>query len=290
MGLGHAALVRADGHLVYVLEAQQLQRGLDLRGGDLVAELSGEGRGHLGIDLLAVLHGADQLEDLALVGDGAEGAGDHAHAAGHALVLVDAGAAHAVGLNGLHAAGLGAGALVVGDGVVGADVLATAALDALALVDDGLAVHLLNGAARAHGGAGMGDAAAALVGHHIGAVGAGGAGRGDHLHQRRLVVLLVDVGFGESVGDVGGAVVGAQAQAHGQAQLLGHDGALLPDVAVVYGNVAGDDLVGNFFEIGQRGVTPGQPGDGREDLMAQLADGGIDTSHGEDNSFRAKRL
>ena len=66
---------------------------------------SDEGGGHDSDDLVAALDGLDQLEDLALIDDGAEGAVDQAHAAGYALVVVDLGTAVFIRVDGIHAAG-----------------------------------------------------------------------------------------------------------------------------------------------------------------------------------------
>ena len=65
---------------------------------------------------VAALDGLDQLEDLALVDDGAEGAVDQAHAAGYALVVIDLGTAVLIRVDGAHAAGGGAGPLGLDDG------------------------------------------------------------------------------------------------------------------------------------------------------------------------------
>src|SRR5699024_7711343 len=140
-----------------------LHGGGELFGGQLVAELSHKGRGHDGDDLIALLHGVDQLEDLALVHDGAEGAADQTHAAGDTLVIVDLGPAVLVGADGVHAAGHGAGPVQLDDGVVGAGVGAFAALDALVLVDDALAVFKGDSALGADLLAGPAQAALAQV-------------------------------------------------------------------------------------------------------------------------------
>ena len=66
---------------------------------------------HAAITSVPALDGVDQLENLALVSNGGEGAVDQAHAAGDALVIVDLGPAELVGADGVHAAGRGAGPL-----------------------------------------------------------------------------------------------------------------------------------------------------------------------------------
>ncbi len=75
------------------------------------AELAHKRRRHGGDDAVALVDGLDDLEDLAFVRNGAKRAVYKAHAAGYALVVIDLGAAELVGADGVHAAGLGAGAL-----------------------------------------------------------------------------------------------------------------------------------------------------------------------------------
>ena len=184
MGLLHGAKVRADGHFHHVGEAQDAHGGLELCGGGLLAELAHEGGGHAGDDLIVALHGVDDLEDLALVGNGGEGAVHQAHAAGDALVVVDLGPAQLVGFDGVHAAGCGAGALNLADGVVGALVEAPAAFDALVLVNVAMRVLVqINGILGAHIHAGMGQAALAAVRNPDLLGGAGIAGKGDDIDQ-----------------------------------------------------------------------------------------------------------
>ncbi len=88
-GLLGGAQVRADGHLEDVRKAQLLHGGAELAGSHLGSELAHKGGGYRGIDPLTRLDGPDDLEDLGLVGDGAEGAVHQAHPAGDALFIVD---------------------------------------------------------------------------------------------------------------------------------------------------------------------------------------------------------
>ena len=134
------AQVGADRNLRHIGKAQQLHRSLEPLRGDLRAELADKGGGDCGVDPVAVLDRVDQLEDLALVRDGAERAVDNAHPAGDALVIIDGRTAQLIAVNRVHAAGGGAGALLLDDGMVGAGLNAAAALDAFGLVDHALAV------------------------------------------------------------------------------------------------------------------------------------------------------
>src|SRR5699024_10722998 len=131
-----------------------------------------------------------ELEDLALVGDGAEGAVDQTHAAGDALVVVDLGTAQLVGADGVHAAGLSTGALQVQDGAVGAGVGALAALDALGLVDEALALDQRDGVLGADLHTGVSQAALAHIGDPYLLGRAGITGEVDDVDQGGLIVLL----------------------------------------------------------------------------------------------------
>ena len=188
----HRADVRAAGHLIDVRKADLAQCGAHLFRGGQRTKLSDKGRSHLGDDLVAALDGLDQLEDLGLVGDGAEGAVYQAHAAGDALVRVDLGLAIGVGSNGVHSAGHGAGPLLNDNGLVGAHVGAAAAVDALAGVDVGAAVVAvqLDGVLGADLLAGVGQAALAALGHQHPLLRAAVAGKLNDVDERRGVVGL----------------------------------------------------------------------------------------------------
>ena len=154
------AEVRADGYLYGIGEAEYSHGLLELAGGGLLAELADKGRGDAGDYLVALVYGLDELEYLALVRDGREGAVDEAHAAGYALVVIYFGAALLIGADCVHAAGLGTGALDAADGVVGALREAAAAFDAFGLVDGALAIPAdNNGALGANVHAGVAQAA-----------------------------------------------------------------------------------------------------------------------------------
>ena len=71
--------VGADGHLKDIGKAELLHGSTELAGGYLGSELTDEGGSHSGVDTLTRLDCPDGLEDLALVGDGAEGTVHQAH-------------------------------------------------------------------------------------------------------------------------------------------------------------------------------------------------------------------
>ncbi len=238
------AHISAHRHLDHLVEAH-LAHGLPhLGGGDVLAELADEGGSHGGHHLVAPLDGLDQLEDLALVRDRAEGAVHQAHTAGDTLVIIDLGAAQLVGADGVHAAGLCTGALNAQDGAIGALVGTLAALDALGLIDDALALYQGNSILGAHLHTGVGQTTLAHIGHPHLLGGAGVAGVGDDIDQRGLIVLLRDHAVLQL--RVGRRVLAQvpQGQADGQTDALGHHSALHQDVLAVLGHLAGDDLMG----------------------------------------------
>ena len=275
------AQIGAERDLLHAGEAELLEGLAELVDVALAAELADEGGRDLGNDLVAGVDGHDHLEDLALVGDGAEGTVDQALTAADALLVVDLCVAVLVGADGAHAARHGAGTLEVMDGVVGAGLGAQPAVDALLLIDVGLLVLEGDGALGADLAAGVREAALAGVAHLVDVVLAGVAGELDDVDQRRLVVGLGNRGVDDAVGHALRLVDALQRQAHGQANALRHDGALEEDGLAVGRDLAGDDLVGQALEI-SLGVLPllvGDAGDAREDLSANLGKVGVDTAH-----------
>ena len=291
-GLLHGAQVGAERDLLHAGEAELLERLAQFVDVALAAELADEGRGDLGDDLLPPTDGVDDLEDLALVGDGAERAVHEALAAGDALVVVDLGATLLIGADGVHAAGGGAGALVVMDGRVRAHRGAAAALDALGLVDVGLAVHKGDRALGADLAAGMRHAALARIAHAVDVVLAGVAREADDVDQRRLVIGLGLRGLGHALGKHRGLIDTLQGQAHRQADALAHDGALDEHALAVRRDIARNDLVGQVVDpaviIGidhtvAIDVDAALVGDARdlfEDGTTNLGDVRVHTSHG----------
>ncbi len=286
VGLLHGAEIGADGDLHHVVEAQHLHGGVELGGGGVLAELAHEGRGHAGDDLLIVPQGLADLIDLALVGDGAEGAVHQAHAAGDALVIVDLGPAQLVGLDGVHAAGGGAGPLDLADGPVGALVEALAAFDALFLVYVTVLVLVhVDGVLGADVHAGVGDAALAVVRDAQLLGGAGVAGEGDDVHQGVLEVLLRLLGGTQVLTDGDGLPGVADVQSQGQPDPLLDDGPLQEDVRPVMGHVALDHLQRNLVQ--QAGVpsVEGQPGHLFEYGAANVVHRAVHTSHSSSSLF-----
>ena len=220
----------------------------------------------------------DQLEDLALIGDSAEGAGNHTHTAGNALIVVDLGTAVLVRLDGVHAAGGGAGTLLLDDGIVGAGVGALAALDALGLINDRLALLEADGATGADFVAVVGQAALAALGDIVTVGGASVTGVGDDVHQGGIIVLFGNGALVDTIRQAGVLGDGTQRQAHGQTDTLTDDGALQEDGLTILGQLAGSDLVGQVLDTRVVAALIGQTSDLGEDLLAVCGHGSCDTA------------
>ena len=291
LGFFDGAQVGAHGNLEGVRKAQLTHGGLQLAHGQ-AGELAYKGGSHDGVYTVALTNALDQLEDLALVHNGAEGAVHQAHAAGNALVLIDLSAAQVIGVDGVHAAGSGAGALHLHDGVVGAHIHTLAALDALVLIDYGLAAggegqSLLG----AHIHARVGQAAAAEVGHFHLLFGAGIAGELDNVHQRGIVVLLSDHAVFDA--GVGGRLLihGAQGQTHGQTDALRNDGALQENAVAEAVDLTRNNFVGqagNFLCVVLTLIR--EAGHFGKDPATDLGNRGVDTAHVAHNYITPSKM
>ena len=202
----------------------------------------------------------DQLEQLPLVHNGAEGAVHQAHTAVDALVIVDLGPAVLILADGVHAAGLLAGAEEFDDGLIGAGRLALAALDAL-----GLGV-----------GAVTGQAPLAGVGDLVMSVGTGVAGVFDDVDQRGIVVFLGNGAFLHTVGQQRMLRHVPQGKAHGQADPLAHNSPLQEDGLADGAYLAGHQLIGQLLQPGI--IVPALVCQLRhlgEHLLAHVGDGAL---------------
>ena len=218
----------------------------------------------------------DQLEQLPLVHNGAEGAVHQAHAAVDALVIVDLGPAVLILADGVHAAGLLAGAEEFDDGLIGAGRLALAALDALGLVDVGLAVLKIDGPLGTGVGAVTGQAPLAGVGDLVMSVGTGVAGVFDDVDQRGIVVFLGNGAFLHTVGQQRMLRHVPQGKAHGQADPLAHNSPLQEDGLADGAYLAGHQLIGQLLQPGI--IVPALVCQLRhlgEHLLAHVGDGAL---------------
>ena len=287
VSLIHGTQVGTDGDLHDVVEAQSLQRSLELAGGGQARELVDEGGSDEGVDAVTAVEALNELVDLALVGDGTEGAVDQTLAAGHALAVVDLGAAQLIGVDGTHAAGSGAGTLGLDDGVVGADADAAATLDALFLVDGGTAALPGDGLLGADFHTGVCEAALAQVGDLDQLLGAAVAGKLDDVHQRGVIILIGDGSVLQTGDDAVVLVHAAGGQAHGQTNALLDDGALKEDVLAELAFLTGDDgvrdLAHQVVGLLALDVGVGHPCHLGKDLAADLDDRRVDSSETHSN-------
>ena len=274
----NGAQVGADSDFHHIGEAQLLHSSGQTGGSGVGTKLAVEGGSNASDVAVTLLDGVDQLEDLALVGDSAEGAGNHTHTAGHALVVVDLGAAMLIGLDGVHAAGSSTGALLLNDGIVGAGVGALTALDALGLINDRLALDEADSAAGADFVAVVRQAALAAFSHVVTVGGASVTGVADDVHQGGIIVLFGNGALIDTVGQTGVLGNRAQRQAHSQTQALADNGALQEDGLAILGQLAGSDLVGQVLDTAVVAALIGQTSDLGEDLLAVSSHGSCDTA------------
>ena len=273
------AQVGADGHLHQRVEAQQLHGLPDLPRRHVVAELSPECRCDDGDHLIALLDGVDQLEQLALIHNGAKGAVHQTHTAVDALVVVDIRPTMLILPDGVHTAGLLTGAGELDDGLIGAGVLALAALDAQVLVDDRLPSLRPDGALGTGVLAVPRQTALTGAGHLIVGGRTGVAGILDDVDQRRIVVFLRDGALLHAVGQQRMLRHRTQGQSHSQPDPLAHDGALQKDGFPLPPDLAGYDLIGQLLDPGVVAALVGQLRHLGKDALADIRHAALDVSH-----------
>ena len=93
-----------------------------------------------------MVDGGNNLENLALIGNGAKGAVDQTLSTRNTLLVINIGSTMLIRANGVHATSLGAGAKVMQYGMVGANLFAHTTLDALLLIDKSFLVDKADGA------------------------------------------------------------------------------------------------------------------------------------------------
>ena len=272
LGFLNGTHIRAHGDLHHPVKAQHLHGADEFAGGGELAELADKGGGDDGDDPVALENGLNDLEDLTLVHNGAEGAGHQTLSAGDALVLMDDGLAMLVGADGVHAAGRLTGALHVDDGVVGTGVCALAALDALSRVNVAFAVDEGDRTLGADLLTGGGQTVLAVLRHPVLICRAGVTGIGNNVNQRRLVILLGNGGGVHALGHQAAGLDGADGQTHGKPHPLSGDGAFQENRLPVQGLIAGDDLEGQVLRLGVVAAVVGHAGDLGEYVFANVCD------------------
>ena len=203
--------VSADGNLDNIGNAEALHSRTQLARGHFRTELANKCRVLMAlINTLACLNCTNHLENLRFIGNRAERAVYQTLTAGNALLVINIGSAIAVAVDGIHAAGCRARALLTDDGVILADIHAAAALDALLLIDNRTAVEAIERycALGTYLNARMRHAALTAVRDHDLIFLAGMACELDDVDQRRRVVGLLAGGSLDVVGQrrvLGGA-------------------------------------------------------------------------------------
>ena len=283
LGLLCGAQVRADRDLNNIRKAEALHRGTQLARCHLRAELADKRRCDSGVDTLARLNGADHLEDLRLVCDRAERAVYKALAAGNALLVINIGSAIAVAVDGIHAAGCRARALLTDDGVILTDIHAAAALDALLLIDNRTAVEAVERYCTlgTYLNARMRHAALTAVRDHDLVLLAGVARELDHVDERRRVVGFLAGGSLDVIRKrrmLGGA---AARQTHRQTQAFADDSALEENIVADIAHFARHDVEWQCFDaaVGRPLSMVRHTGNLGENAVADLLNTGFYTSH-----------
>ena len=249
--LFHAAHVRAERCLIDICEAELLQCRLEHVRRHLRSELSRKRWSYLCNDGSAGLHGTDQLENLRFIRDCAERTAHHAHAAGDAHLLINTRPADLVRFDGIYAACRLAGTFLVTDGIVRTYLLTLSALDTFLLVDDGFPVLHGNRTARAHTLAGMRKAAHAGACHLVTVLGTGIARGRNYLHQRRLIILLVNITLLQPLCQVSRmlSVLRTQTHSHGKPDSLTDNCTVAVHTLPILGFFIIYDLVGKRLHV-----------------------------------------
>ena len=283
LGLLCGAQVSADGNLDNIGKAEALHRGTQLARCHLRAELADKRRCDSGVDTLARLNGADHLENLRFIGNRAERAVYKALAAGNALLIINIGSAIAVAVDGIHAAGCRARALLTDDGVILTDIHAAAALDALLLIDNRTAVEAVERycALGTYLNARMRHAALTCVRNHDLIFLAGVACELDDVDERRRVVGFLAGGSLDVVGQR--RVLGSTAarQTHRQTQTFADDSALEENIVADIAHFARHDVERQCFDaaVGRPLRMVRHTGNLGENAVADLLNTGFYTSH-----------
>ena len=162
---------------------------------------------------------------------------------------------------------------------------ALAALDALLRVNVAFAVDEGDRALGADLLAGGGQTVLAVLRHPVLVGGAGVAGIGNDVDQRRLVILLGNGGGIHALGHQTAGLDGADGQAHGEPYPLTRDGAFQENRLPVQGLVAGDDLEGQVLRSLVAVAAVCHAGDLGKYLFANIRDQRRNSSHVTASNF-----
>lgn len=214
----------------------------------------------------------DDLENLALVGDGTKWTADQALATGDALIVVDLCMPFLVRADGIHAAGGLAGALQFDDGVIGTYFDAAAAFNALIVVDFTAPVSAVDGLFGTYLPTWVLQTVLTCIRNGDAIAGTGVAGVSDDVDQRRIIIFFGNGGLLNAVGDGDKVLDGPQRQADGQPKPLADDGALQKNTVPIACLVAGNDAVGELDDTGVVAALVGEAGDLLEHAPADFGE------------------
>ena len=245
---GNCPDIRSKSYFIHFRKSEDLQSDFKFAGCHVLSELADIGRSHDCDNVVAFPERVGKLENLGFVGNGSKGAAYHTHTAGYAFVLQDTCPSLFVASDGLHSTGLFAGADIMGDRVIRTDGLAFSAFNTFILVDDRLAVDHGNGAFGADLNTGMSHASPAHIGDNIFIWRTGRAGRGDHLHQRRLIIFFVNVACLQPISQMNRFVFRTKRKSHGEADTLAGNRPFPINTVTVFGPLL-DNLIGDGFNV-----------------------------------------
>ena len=191
----HRAHIRTDSGFIYIIKAQLLQCCFNHIRCYLRSKLTNKGRCHLRNNLPSGLHRTDQLKDLGFVRDCTKRTAYHTLTAGYTQIRINHSPSLIITLNCIHAAVVKARSYLMGNCIVRTDCLTFTTLNTLLLINNRFAILHGNGTSWTHLTTGMCHTAHTLVRNHITINRAGITCRWNDLHQRRLIILFINITF-----------------------------------------------------------------------------------------------
>ena len=256
MRLGNCADICAQSDFIDLRKAQSKQSCLEFFWSNAGTKLSHKGRSNFCDNFCSFFQCVRQLENLRFIRNSAERTVYHAHTAGNTFLIVDHSTSLTVTFNGVDAAGFRAGAFLVGNSVVGTDSFTLSAADTFFLIDHRASVDDGNGALGANLRAGVSNAAPAHITDFVFIRFTGIAGRGDHLHQRGLIIFFIDIAGFNSRGNMNCLIFRAKGHSHSQTHSFAGD-CPFPVNTFTVSCFFLNDGVRNCFDIGNQRLIGG---------------------------------